>query len=127
MRQLFIAATAVFWLLLLGFATSHLWLPADVESTPPVGSGKVHALSEVARHQTPDDCWMAIDGEVYDLSSYLPDHPSEPEVIVAWCGREASAAYRTKLKGRAHSPRADRMLAEYRIATLAGSATLKGR
>ena len=53
-----------------------------------------------------------------DLSSYLPEHPSEPEVIKVWCGREASEAYRTKMKNRAHSARADRQLAEYRIATL---------
>lgn len=117
MRQLFIAATAAFWLLLLGFASSDRWLPAVLEAPLPVADSQVHALSEVARHDTADDCWMAINGQVYDLSSYLPEHPSEPEVIVAWCGREASEAYRSKMKGRAHSARADRLLAAYRIAT----------
>jgi len=119
MRPLFIVATVSFWLLLLGFATSGLWLPVEVAAPLPVAASKAYALSEVARHDTPDDCWMAINGEVYDLSSYLPEHPSEPEVIVAWCGREASEAYRSKMKGRAHSARADRLLAEYRIAALA--------
>lgn len=119
MRQLFIIATAFFWLLLLGFATTDLWLPAEVEAPLPVADSKAYALSEVARHNSSDDCWMAINGEVYDLSSYLPDHPSPPEVILAWCGREASEAYRSKMKERAHSARADRLLAEYRIAALA--------
>ncbi|HRE71643.1 MAG: cytochrome b5 domain-containing protein [Candidatus Accumulibacter sp.] len=118
MRRLFLFASAAFWLLVLAFATSQLWLPAAVETPQPVASGEFQALSEVARHKTPDDCWMAINDQVYDLSNYLPDHPSEPEVIVAWCGREASEAYRTKMKGRAHSARADRLLAAYRIATL---------
>ena len=118
MRQLFIIATASFWLLLLGFASSDRSLPSQVQAPLPVASGDFRTLGEVARHKTVDDCWMAINGEVYDLSSYLPEHPSEPEIIVAWCGREASGAYRTKMKNRTHSARADRQLAEYRIATL---------
>jgi hypothetical protein len=118
MRQLFIIATASFWLLLLGFASSDRWLPSQVQAPLPVASDDFRTLGEVARHKTVDDCWMAINGEVYDLSSYLPEHPSEPEIIVPWCGREASEAYRTKMKNRTHSARADRQLAEYRIATL---------
>ncbi|MCB1967270.1 cytochrome b5-like heme/steroid binding domain-containing protein [Accumulibacter sp.] len=118
MRQLFILVTVAFWLAVLGLAASHSWLPAEPEVAlrPPTDPRK--SLAAVARHDTAEDCWMAINGEVYDLSRYLPDHPSKPEVIVAWCGREATQAYLTKAKGRAHSARADRMLAEYRIATL---------
>ncbi|WP_313953990.1 cytochrome b5 domain-containing protein [Accumulibacter sp.] len=118
MRPLFLFATASFWLVVLGFAASDLWLPAAPQALPPVTTSKAHSLAEVARHKTPDDCWMAIGGQVYDLSSYLPEHPSDPDVIVAWCGREATPAYLTKGKGRAHSARADRLLTEYRIATL---------
>ena len=44
------------------------------------------------------------------MTAYLPDHPSRPEVIEAWCGKEASNAYDTKTKGRRHSETADRLL-----------------
>ena len=37
------------------------------------------------------------------------------EVIVPWCGKEASQAYQTKNKGRSHSPQADQLLANYPI------------
>lgn len=130
-RRLFMLATLSFWLAVVGFAASHWWLPARVAetalATPASAAGDPttaatadasRSLAEVGRHREADDCWMAINGEVYDLSRYLPEHPSDPEVILAWCGREASQAYQTKGRGRPHSARADRLLAEYRIARL---------
>ena len=85
MRLLFIIASARFWLAILGFASSQLWLPAEDDAPPRVTLGDArHSLAEIARHDTLDDCWMAIDGQVYDLSGYLPEHPNEPEVILAW-------------------------------------------
>ncbi|WP_204282235.1 cytochrome b5-like heme/steroid binding domain-containing protein [Serratia marcescens] len=32
-------------------------------------------LEQVAEHHSPDDCWMAIHGKVYDLTPYVPNHP----------------------------------------------------
>jgi len=116
MRQLFLLATVAFWAVVLS-----LWLlarNAPVSEAPPPAADKTYALSEVARHATENDCWMAIDGQVYDLTAYLPEHPSKPSIILPWCGREASAAYRTKTKGRAHSPAADQLLPAYRIGRL---------
>lgn len=63
---------------------------------------------------------MAIDGSIYDLTPYLPDHPSKPSIILPWCGKDASEAYRTKTKGRSHSPEADQLLVNYRIGALSG-------
>ena len=70
---------------------------------------------------SPDNCWMAIRGTVYDLSAYLPRHPSPPEIVLPWCGKEATEAYDTKTKGRPHSAYADELLAKYRIGILAAN------
>lgn len=112
MRKLFLLATLLFWSVLLG-----LWLFARTAPSPEPLE-KTYTLVEVARHGVENDCWMAIDGQVYDLTAYLPEHPSKPSIILPWCGREASAAYRTKTKGRAHSPVADQLLSTYRIGRL---------
>ncbi len=58
---------------------------------------------------------MAIRGSVYDLATYLPSHPSRPQAIEPWCGKDATDAYNTKTKGRQHSNRADILLLKYRI------------
>ncbi|MCM8599080.1 MAG: cytochrome b5 domain-containing protein [Candidatus Accumulibacter sp.] len=116
-RKLFLLATGLFWLVVLGVWAASSRSPAPGEATP-VRAMKRLPLTEVARHSSAGDCWMAIHGKVYDLTAYLPDHPTRPSVILPWCGKEASEAYRTKTKGRPHSAEADRLLAGYQIGVL---------
>lgn len=115
MRRLFVIATLLFWL-----AVAFFWLGSRFAVPTPPAPAAVRSitLAEVARHATPEDCWMAIDGGVYDVTTYLPEHPSKPSVIEPWCGKEATQAYRTKSKGRPHSSEADLLLPSYRIGNL---------
>ena len=76
------------------------------------------ALNQIVRHASAVDCWMAIRGAVYDLSAYIAEHPTRPDIITVWCGKEATDAYNTKTRGRAHSPHADELLAKHRIGAL---------
>lgn len=77
-----------------------------------------YSLSEVTKHATLEDCWMVIEGTVYDVSDYVPRHPAPPSVLEPWCGREATEGMRTKGEDSDHSARAWRMLERYRIGTL---------
>lgn len=118
MRHLYFASTALFWLAVAAFWSGPLWLPAPIAGPGAVAADKVVSPAELARHAKTSDCWMAIDQVVYDFTAYLPQHPAEPGLMAAWCGKEATEAYRTKTKGRAHSPYADQLLAKYRIGRL---------
>ena len=123
LRHLFLAGTGLFWLTVAGVALVALGvLRGPPASEPPAGAPPGAAarvtLQDLADHAQAGDCWLAIDGEVYDVSAYVERHPAEPEVLLAWCGREASEAYHTKLRGRDHSERADAMLPNYRVGTL---------
>lgn len=120
MKSLFIIATLLFWLAVAGLAVRPATPPVAPAAAPPSmpATGGDIAPAELARHRTPQDCWMAIDGSVYDLSAYLPRHPADDGLLDPWCGRDASEAYRTKLLGRPHSARADRLLQTYRIGRL---------
>lgn len=117
MRRLFLTVTALFWILNLGFWGSSLWNPPQIQRRPAAIDNLITA-EELKNHATPENCWMAIRGKVYDLSAYLPEHPSRPDIIQSWCGMEATHAYNTKSKNREHSARADEMLEKYRIGML---------
>ena len=56
-------------------------------------------LSEVARHNKPHDCWIAICGEVYDLTDFLQHHQEQRNSILAWAGRDATRMF-DKIPGR---------------------------
>ena len=70
----------------------------DVPVDIPNPSGGI-PLSEVARHNKPHDCWIAINKTVYDLTDFLLHHPEQRNSILAWAGRDASSMY-DKIPGR---------------------------
>ena len=49
--------------------------------------------TELAKHNTPDDCWVAIYGTVYDLTSFAEEHPAGPESIHVLGGKDGSSAF----------------------------------
>lgn len=77
-------------------------------------------LEELAEHDRAESCWKAIHGEVFDLTDYIPDHPTSEAVIVEWCGRESTYGWDNKRPGVPHSPRAAALLEAYRIGVLVG-------
>ena len=78
----------------------------------------IFSLSEVAKHDQRLDYWMAIHEQIYDLTTYLPQHPTALRVILPSCGTEASQAYDTKNRSRGHTDAADTLLKHYRIGVL---------
>ena len=61
------------------------------ESSPPVNA---YSLDDVAAHNTLDDCWIAVDGVVYDVSGFGPSHPGGASRIEQICGTDATEAFR---------------------------------
>lgn len=47
----------------------------------------------IALHDSPEDCWMAIHGVVYDLTTYAPRHPTGPDYIWDRCGMDGTVDY----------------------------------
>ena len=47
-------------------------------------------MQEVERHNTPDDCWVVINGKVYDLSLFQKEHPGGSEIITKNAGKDVS-------------------------------------
>ena len=77
----------------------------------------VLSASEVAKHSAVNDCWMIINGNVYDLSQYV-GHPGG-YTYVPYCGKDATQGYDTKGgRGRPHSSYSDYLLSSYLIGSL---------
>jgi|UniRef100_Q07P44 cytochrome b involved in lipid metabolism len=119
MRRLFVVTTTAFWMAVAAFWIGSLSSPIAQQPAAPATTDRAISAAELAQHATPETCWMAIRGGVYDLAAYLPDHPSRPQIIEPWCGKEATEAYATKTKGRAHTREADELLPKYRIGRFA--------
>ncbi|MFA5931662.1 MAG: cytochrome b5-like heme/steroid binding domain-containing protein [archaeon] len=74
-------------------------------------------VSEVAKHSTSKNCWMILNGNVYDLSTYVA-HPGG-SVYLNYCGTNATQNYNTKDgRGIMHSSFADTLLANYLVGAL---------
>ena len=114
MHKLFFIGTLLFWLAVIAVTVGAWRMPPAPEAAPQEKARRI-SLAEVARHSSAEDCWMAINGTVYNLTIYLPEHPSQPSIILPWCGRDATQAYQTKTRGRAHSPQADQALADLSV------------
>mmetsp|Transcript_115298 Transcript_115298/g.162105 ORF Transcript_115298/g.162105 Transcript_115298/m.162105 type:complete len:130 (+) Transcript_115298:55-444(+) len=75
---------------------------------------KTITLKEIEKHNSSDDCWLAIDGSVYDITAFLDQHPGGEEVVLETAGTDASGAF----DDVGHSSDARDMLKKYKIGEL---------
>ena len=61
-------------------------------STPSNTSTPSYTLSDLAKHKTQNDCWIAVNGNVYDVTKYLDFHPGGADLILMQCGKDATVA-----------------------------------
>ncbi|KAF3431606.1 hypothetical protein FNV43_RR26337 [Rhamnella rubrinervis] len=54
---------------------------------------KLFTMQEASQHNTKDDCWVVIDGKVYDMTSYLDEHPGGDDVVIAATGKDATEEF----------------------------------
>jgi cytochrome b involved in lipid metabolism len=78
---------------------------------------KVYTLSEVAVHNTSKDCWLIIDGKVYDVTKFLEEHPGGDEVLLSATGKDATDDF----EDVGHSNSAREMMAEYLVGEIDAS------
>merc|ERR1719387_1226801 len=56
-------------------------------------SGGGLSMAEVAKHNTAADCWVAVNGEVLNVTNFLKDHPGGELAIVTFAGKDASEEF----------------------------------
>jgi cytochrome b involved in lipid metabolism len=80
---------------------------------------KAFTSSDVAAHNKPSSCWLIIHGNVYDVTNFLDIHPGGADVIIPYCGKDATQPFETQDRSRGtHSQSARDLLAQYQIGVL---------
>jgi hypothetical protein len=58
-----------------------------------IAGGRLVDKKELQLHHSRHDCWIAINGTVYDVSKFLTEHPGGPEFLMQQAGRDGSDPY----------------------------------
>lgn len=77
-------------------------------------SKKTYTWDQVREHSSFDDCWLVIEGRVYDVTRFIDEHPGG-DVIVDGAGTDATELF----EDIGHSEIARDMLEEYMIGMVA--------
>jgi len=59
-----------------------------------------YSAIEVAAHKTASDCWSIVNGNVYNLTSWINQHPGGSEAIISMCGIDASSEFNDQHEGQ---------------------------
>ncbi|KAJ6760390.1 CYTOCHROME B5 [Salix purpurea] len=76
-----------------------------------MASSKVYLFDEIAKHNKTKDCWLIISGKVYDVTSFMDDHPGGDEVLLSSTGKDATNDF----EDVGHSDDAREMMEKYVI------------
>ncbi len=72
------------------YPTPPLTITPDTIPTP---QEKTYSMTEVASHKDANSCWTTINGNVYDVTSWIDQHPGGSQAILSLCGIDGSAAF----------------------------------
>lgn len=70
-------------------------------------------MEEVEKHDKDDDCWFVVNGQVYDGTKFLKEHPGGAESIIMASGADATDDFMA-----IHSETAKKMLVDYHLGRL---------
>lgn len=97
-------------------ATTTPRVPVSNPTSSPTPVPSTYALADVAQHNSQASCWTTINGSVYDLTSFISQHPGGERAILSICGIDGTQAFEAQ-HGSQGSPNA--ILATLKIGTLA--------
>ena len=66
---------------------------APATDTTTGTSAGTYTAAQVATHKDATSCWSIIDGNVYDLTKWIPQHPGGERAILGLCGKDGTAAF----------------------------------
>ena len=68
--------------------------------TAPATTPSGYTMAIVATHSNATSCWTVVNGNVYDLTKWIDQHPGGSEAILSICGKDGSAAFNDQHGGQ---------------------------
>merc|ERR1711907_234638 len=60
---------------------------------PQPASDAAISADELKKHKSKTDCWIAVQGKVIDVTSFLPDHPGGLKTLLKNGGKESTEVF----------------------------------
>lgn len=129
-KKAYIAIVVLFLAGIGGYFVLQSARPADTDVTEVIGSSRAdedggdtpgYSLEDVSLHDLESDCWIAIEGNVYDVSPYIASGQHKGgDAILEGCGIDATELFNTRPMGSGtpHSDSAREGIEAYRIGIL---------
>jgi len=55
-----------------------------------------YTMTDVSLHNNESNCWTAINGFIYNVTSWIPQHPGGRDKIISLCGIDGSSAFNSQ-------------------------------
>jgi cytochrome b involved in lipid metabolism len=89
--------------------------PTPTAKPTPTTTQARYTMDDVMKKNTSAACWTVIDGNVYDLTKWIPVHRGGPQAITFLCGKDGTSSFKAQHEG-ASSPAS--VLANYFVGPL---------
>ena len=89
--------------------------PTSTAKPTPTTTQARYTMDDVKKKNTSAACWTVIDGNIYDLTKWIPVHRGGPQAITFLCGKDGTSSFKAQHEG-ASTPMS--VLANYVIGTL---------
>jgi len=70
--------------------------PTPTPTATPSASTTGYTMTQVRSNNTAKSCWAVIDGNVYNLTTWINSHPGGAGAIVSLCGTDATSAFNSQ-------------------------------
>ena len=89
--------------------------PTPTAKPTPTTTQARYTMDDVKKKNTSAACWTVIDGNIYDLTKWIPVHRGGPQAITFLCGKDGTSSFKAQHEG-ASSPAS--VLANYFVGPL---------
>ncbi len=78
-----------------------------------------YTLEEVSKHNDEKSCWIVIENDVFDVTTYIAKHPAPKVILKKSCGKDMTEGFKTKKgMGEKHSQKALGIKEKLKIGTI---------